>query len=104
MISAREYDATLEKLNATKDRIWEYNKLRPSMLKERNELLWGILGKSDEDTFINQPCYCQKLVQKGSKQVDVSTDGIVLVGNFMATPEVMIEVYPDPKFKAVSMV
>ena len=62
MVSGREYDAThpylLERLNATKDRIWEYNKMRPSMLKERNELLRGLLGKSDEDTFINQPFYC----------------------------------------------
>ena len=62
MVSGREYDAThpylLERLNATKDRIWEYNNLRPSMLKERNELLRGLLGKSDGDTFINQPFYC----------------------------------------------
>lgn len=62
MVSGREYDAThpylLERLNATKDKIWEYNKLRPSMLKERNELLRGLLGKSDGDTFINQPFYC----------------------------------------------
>ena len=62
MVSGRQYDAThpylLERLNATKDRIWEYNKMRPSMLKERNELLRGLLGKSDGDTFINQPFYC----------------------------------------------
>lgn len=62
MVSGREYDAThpylLERLNATKDRIWEYNKMRPSMLKERNELLRGLLRKSDGDTFINQPFYC----------------------------------------------
>ena len=62
MVSGREYDAThpylLERLNATKDRIWEYNKMRPSMLKERNELLRGLLGKSDGDTFINQLFYC----------------------------------------------
>ena len=62
MVSGREYDAThpylLERLNATKDRIWEYNKMRPSMLKERNELLRGLLGKSDGDTFINQSFYC----------------------------------------------
>ena len=62
MVSGREYDAThpylLERLNATKDRIWEYIKMRPSMLKERNELLRGLLGKSDGDTFINQPFYC----------------------------------------------
>lgn len=48
--------------------------------------------------------FAQKLVQKGFKQVEVSTDGIVLVGNFMATPGVMVVVYPDPKSKAVSMV
>lgn len=48
--------------------------------------------------------FSQKLVQKGFKQVEVSTDGIVLVGNFMATPGVMVVVYPDPKSKAVSMV
>ena len=62
MVSGREYDAThpylLERLNATKDRIWEYNKMPPSMLKERNELLRGLLGKSDGDTFINPPFYC----------------------------------------------
>ena len=62
MVSGREYDAThpylLERLNATKDRIWEYNKMRPSMLKERNELLRSLLGKSDGDTFITQPFYC----------------------------------------------
>ena len=62
MVSGREYDAShpylQERLNATKDRIWEYNKLRPSMLKERNGLIRGLLGKSDEDTFINQPFYC----------------------------------------------
>ncbi len=48
--------------------------------------------------------FAQKLVQKGFKQVEVSTDGIVLVGNFMATPGVMVVVYPDPTSKAVSMV
>lgn len=48
--------------------------------------------------------FSQKLVQKGFKQVNVSADGIVLVGNFMATPEVMVVVYPDPTSKAVSMV
>ena len=48
--------------------------------------------------------FSQKLVQKGFKQVEVSTDGIILVGNFMATPGVMVVVYPDPKSKAVSMV
>lgn len=48
--------------------------------------------------------FSQRLVQKGFKQVEVSADGIILVGNFMATPGVMVAVYPDPSSKAVSMV
>ena len=48
--------------------------------------------------------FSQKLIQKGFKQVDISSDGIVLIGNFMATPGVMVLVYPDPTSKAVSMV
>ena len=48
----------LRELNETKDRIREYNQIRPTLLKERNEMLQRILGKSDEDTFINQPFYC----------------------------------------------
>lgn len=62
MVSGRVYDAAhpflLERLNATKDSIWEYNRLKPTLLKERNELLRGLLGRSDEDTFINQPFFC----------------------------------------------
>jgi hypothetical protein len=48
--------------------------------------------------------FSQKLIQKGFKQIEVSADGIVLVGNFMATPEVMVVVYPDPTSKIVTMV
>lgn len=48
--------------------------------------------------------FSQKLVQKGFKQVEVSSDGIILVGNFMATPGVMVMVYPDPTSKTVSVV
>lgn len=48
----------LRELNETKDRIREYNQIRPTLLKERNEMLQRILGRSDEDTFINQPFYC----------------------------------------------
>lgn len=48
----------LRELNETKDLVWEYNQIRPTLLKERNEMLQRILGKSDSDTFINQPFYC----------------------------------------------
>lgn len=48
--------------------------------------------------------FAQKLVQKGFRQVEFSADGIVLTGNFMATPGVMVLVYPDPSSKNVSSV
>ena len=48
--------------------------------------------------------FAQKLVQKGFRQVESTADGIVLTGNFMATPGVMVLVYPDPTSKKVSTV
>lgn len=50
--------ALIEELNAVKDLCWEYNQIRPTLIKERNRKLQQILGKSDDDTFINQPFYC----------------------------------------------
>lgn len=50
--------ALVEELNAVKDLCWEYNQIRPTLIKERNRKLQQILGKSDDDTFINQPFYC----------------------------------------------
>lgn len=62
MVSGEVYfaaDASLLKdLNDCKDKCWEYNQLRPTLLRERNALLREILGQADEDTFINQPFYC----------------------------------------------
>lgn len=54
---ATDYDL-MESLVKTKDMCWEYNNLRPSLEKERNEMLRKILGQADEDTFIVQPFYC----------------------------------------------
>ncbi|MBP5335107.1 MAG: hypothetical protein J6Y61_04885 [Bacteroidales bacterium] len=48
--------------------------------------------------------FAQQLVQKGFKQIESSPDGIILTGNFMATPGVMVVVYPDPTSKSVSAV
>ncbi len=62
MVSGMVYSAIdpelLSLLNSVKDLCWEYNQLRPTLLKERNMLLQRILGKADDDTFINQPFYC----------------------------------------------
>ena len=40
----------IKELNETKDHVWEYNNIRPTLLTERNAKL--------NDTFINQPFYC----------------------------------------------
>lgn len=51
-------DYLRDELNACKDKCWEYNQIRPTLLEERNAKLQEILGKADKDTFINQPFYC----------------------------------------------
>lgn len=62
MINGIEYQADdkelIRELNEVKDLCWEYNSLRPTLLRERNALLQQILGKADNDTFINQPFFC----------------------------------------------
>ena len=62
MLSGEVYNAIdeslLADLNACKDRCQEYNQIRPTLIKERNDKLHEILGKCDEDTFINQPFLC----------------------------------------------
>lgn len=50
--------ALLKDLNECKDLCWQYNQIRPTLIKERNAMLRQILGQADEDTFINQPFYC----------------------------------------------
>lgn len=62
MVSGKVYNACdeglLKDLNACKDLCWEYNQIRPTLYKERNDKLHEILGVCDNDTFINQPFYC----------------------------------------------
>ncbi len=62
MLAGEEYYAAdpelIEMLNRVKDLCWEYNQIRPTLLRERNEMLREMLGQADEDTFINQPFYC----------------------------------------------
>ena len=52
----------------------------------------------------NYKTFAQNLVEQGFKIVESAEDGIVLTGNFMAHPETMTIVYPDPKTKNVTMV
>lgn len=62
MLRGDIYSATdpdiLKELNAAKDVVWQYNQLRPSQADERLAILKSLLGRCDDDTFINQPFYC----------------------------------------------
>ena len=52
MYSAIDKDL-IKMLNECKDACWEYNQIRPTMIKERNNKLQQILGKSDDETLTN---------------------------------------------------
>lgn len=52
----------------------------------------------------NFKAFAQQLIQKGFRQLEASSDGIILSGNFMANPNVKVVVYPDPTSKTVSSV
>ena len=52
----------------------------------------------------NYKVFADKLVQKGFKQTQATDDAIVLTGTFMAIPNVIVCVYPDPTSKNVSRV
>ncbi len=62
MLAGEVYDACdpelLEDLNRVKVLCQQYNNLLPTDFAARNQMLCGMLGQADEDTFINQPFYC----------------------------------------------
>ena len=62
MLGGEEYDAShpslLRKLEATRDKLWEYNNLRPSCLEEQRAILRDILGGYGERFHFNQPFHC----------------------------------------------
>lgn len=62
MLAGLPYDACdsrlLEELNDVKVRCQQYNSLLPTDFAARNAMLRQLLGQADENTFINQPFYC----------------------------------------------
>ena len=62
MLAGEVYDACdpelLEDLNRVKVLCQQYNNLLPTDFAARNKMIREILGQADEDTFINQPFYC----------------------------------------------
>ena len=62
MLAGQLYDACdrelLRELNEVKVKCQQYNNLLPTDFEARNEMLQEMLGQADQDTFINQPFYC----------------------------------------------
>ena len=59
MLGGEVYEAThpefLRRLEETRELLWEYNSLRPSEEKRREEIIRGLLGSCGEHIHINQP-------------------------------------------------
>lgn len=62
MLAGEYYDVCdeelLQLLNQNKRRCQEYNNLPADDIAARNRMLQQILGKADDDTFVNQPFLC----------------------------------------------
>ncbi len=62
MLAGQVYDATdpelLRELDENKDRIHEYNLLRPSDAAAKDRLIREILGRTGKEVIVNQPFYC----------------------------------------------
>ncbi len=62
MLSGEIYDAThpalLRRLEATREKLWEFNNLRPSQVAEQKAILHELLGGHGEWFQINQPFRC----------------------------------------------
>lgn len=62
MINGEIYNPEDEQLKkerlVCKDTCYEYNNLRPSLLKERENIIKNLLGKTGNSILIEQPFYC----------------------------------------------
>ena len=54
---AKDPELSLE-INKVKDLIWEYNRIKPTNLEERKNLINQIIPNIGENFLINQPFYC----------------------------------------------
>ena len=64
MLTGQLYDATIKELQEAliqaKDLCYEYNKIKPSKIEERKEMMTKILGKTKQNFLIEQPFYCDR--------------------------------------------
>lgn len=62
MMSGEIYDAAhpelIRRLRQTREKIWEFNNLRPSQEEEQRAILHEMLGSHGERFQINQPFHC----------------------------------------------
>ena len=62
MLGGEVYDAThpelLRRLRETREKLWEYNSLRPSESEKKNAILHELLGSHGEHYHFNQPFRC----------------------------------------------
>lgn len=62
MLAGEVYEAghhgLLERLMATRERLWEFNGLRPSMVDEQLAILRGLFGSCGQNIIVNQPFRC----------------------------------------------
>ncbi|MBD5370372.1 MAG: sugar O-acetyltransferase [Bacteroides sp.] len=62
MLSGEIYDAShpglINRLEATREKLWEFNHMRPSCKEEMRNLLCGLLGGHGEHFQVNQPFRC----------------------------------------------
>lgn len=62
MLNGETYEATqpefLKRLERTRDRLWEFNNLRPSQVDKQREIIRQLLGVCGEKFHFNQPFRC----------------------------------------------
>lgn len=62
MLSGEIYDAThpelIKRLETTREKLWEFNQLRPSLKEEQRAILKELFGSCGRQFQINQPFHC----------------------------------------------
>jgi maltose O-acetyltransferase len=62
MVSGEIYDAThpsvVGKLMVTREKLWEFNRLRPTQIHEQEDIIRSLLGSCGNSILINQPFRC----------------------------------------------
>ncbi len=92
MLAGEVYNACdpdlLLELNRVKVLCQQYNNLLPTDFHARNTMLRQMLGQADEDTFINQPFYCDygKHIRVGKRffanfSLTVLDEALVTIGD-----------------------